>query len=174
MSEFKIQNLGKADYGYPIKQTYSLIELDLYRLLCYFAASKSINEISQTYKNELINKFLRIEYEMSEISRVLLNLAIFARNEIDNQKHNESSGFSHLVGELTIESYSKALTFREACNKIIHASFINWDLENVESKVEYDHLNPIVYVYGTHHDKEWKATIRIFEFVSLYVCLIQT
>ncbi|SFH61803.1 hypothetical protein SAMN05216299_1384 [Nitrosospira sp. Nsp14] len=44
----------------------------------------------------------------------------------------------------------------EACNKIIHARKISFDVEKIG---EHPYLNPYVYLYGKQNGKNWKATL---------------
>ena len=178
MSEFDLRNNYFQNLGYPIKSDYSLIQLDLYRLLCYFTASKVIVDISRKYENNLFNDSLRLEYEKSEISRIIINLAIIARNELDNNNQAKSILYSdklNIVGSISKNNDTDNidLTLREACNKIIHCEYINWDLENPKSISDYDGLNPFIYLYGNYMDQEWKATLNIFDFINNYLKLIQ-
>lgn len=179
MSEFDLRHNYLENQGYPIKIDYSLIQLDLYRLLCYFAASRVVNDLSKNYPSNSFNKFLRFEYEKSEISRIILNLAVLARNELDNNNESDyllNCDSINSVGFLYTEkdySVSKNLNFREACNKIIHCNFINWDLENAKSINDYEGLNPYIYLYGDYKGKEWRVLINIYDFIDKYTELIQ-
>ncbi|MBN1185359.1 MAG: hypothetical protein JXB49_23950 [Bacteroidales bacterium] len=178
MSEFDLRTNPFHSPGYPIKIDYSLVQLDLYRLLCCFGASSIIERISRKYSNTLINSFLRIEYEKSEISRIIINLAIIARNELDNgnglRTNNPNFG-QDKVGILYKAGKTRKLdlSFREACNKIIHCEYINWDMKKPVSIAEYDGLNPIIYLYGSLNEARWKAVLKIYDFVNVYIGLIQ-
>ncbi|MBL7821458.1 MAG: hypothetical protein JNL65_12665 [Saprospiraceae bacterium] len=159
--------------GYPIHESYSLLDLKAFHLVSILNASMVSNNI------EDLNTFLIKEYEMSEVSRILLEIAVQIRSQIDQdspifegRKYNPNS----ITGKLTINPQSnlcktKDLSFREACNKIIHAKHINFDLSNAISIKEYDSINPIIYLYGDLNGNEWKSQLDILKFISILICI---
>lgn len=159
--------------GYPIHESYSLLELKAFHLISIINASKTSNSI------EDLNTLLIKEYEMSEVARILIEIAVQIRNQIDldcstfeGRKYNPNSS----TGKLTINYQSAScrtidLSFREACNKIIHAKHINFDLLNPNSIKEYDYMNPQIYLYGDFNGHEWKTELDILKFISILICI---
>lgn len=157
--------------GYPIHESYSLIELNAFHLLSIVNASFHSNAIDD------LKEVLVKEYERSEVSRILIELAVQIRNKLDL---NDSiyEGFKYnpttVTGELEIKRTDGTinnidLTFREACNKIIHAKHINFDLLNAKSIKDYDHMNSVIYLYGDLKSCDWKAKLEIVKFISILI-----
>jgi len=146
--------------------------LELYRLLAIFLASKNFASIRTDYSGEEFDPINYIQsVESDEITRLLLNLSITAR-VIDDREGNFLAGLGTNCGKLEKVSAIKSseiLTLRDACNKIIHAGKIRFDSAQQDGQ---RYLNPIVYLYGELHGKEWKATIDLIEFVKQYYSLI--
>ena len=65
---------------------------------------------------------------------------------------------------------NEALTIREACNKIIHATRIQRDIANPDPFRNPDnpdaYVLPHVYLYGEKDGREWKAKLSIIDFVK--------
>lgn len=113
----------------------------------------------------------------SEISRLLLECSVQIRNEIDlkcisseDNKYSINSFVGILFHDTKIPpEKSTDLTFREACNKIIHTKHINFDLENAKSINEYDSLNNTIYLYGDYQNKEWKVELDVCKFICVLI-----
>jgi len=156
--------------GYPIHECYSLLEQKAFHLLSIINASEKSNSITDLKEN------LVVEYEFSEISRILLECAVQIRNQNDGDYVNKEYKYSidSIVGKLfeniksTPQKYTN-LTFKESCNKIIHAKHINFDLENAKSTKEYDSINSTIYLYGDHNKKEWKAELDVCKFICVLI-----
>ncbi len=67
-----------------------------------------------------------------------------------------------LASELNISS---PLSFREACNKILHCTTLNFDYED-DILRRGGPINPTVYLYGEHKGKEWRAALDINSFID--------
>jgi hypothetical protein len=148
---------------------YSVLSIEIYRLLCMFHASPSI----QTSKLDA-HLDLRREHQESEIGRVLLFVAASIRNAIDQNPSRADYWLSlsptDVVGVLTpdlkeIKKFED-LHFREACNKILHCDSINFDYRARKPK-RGDVLNPRVHIYGTLRRQHWKATREIDRFTDI-------
>ncbi|MCK9626576.1 MAG: hypothetical protein M0R23_08995 [Bacteroidales bacterium] len=157
--------------GFPIHESYSILEQKAFHLLSIINASAKSNSISD------LKNFLVIEYEFSEISRLLLECAVQIRNEIDQKyilSEDNKYSINSFVGILFHDTKiapekSTNLTFREACNKIIHTKHINFDLENAKSINEYDSLNNTIYLYGDYQNKEWKVELDVCTFICVLI-----
>ncbi len=93
-------------------------------------------------------------------------LAIKARNIIDKSNTEIKKVADGIVGELEEKDANSELSFREACNKIIHSEHIDFGIINFNPKDEvvHDGLTEFVYVYGSKGKQEWKATINLIQF----------
>lgn len=148
--------------------------LEVHRLLAIFLSSKSFADLLTNYPGEGFDPIYKIqEVEEDEITRILLNLAITAR-VVDDRQNRVFELVSESCGELreNIEDTNpKFLDLREACNKIIHAKKIHYDIENTGLQTAY--LNPFIYLYGeSQNGKAWKATLDIVKFSKQYVSLV--
>ena len=153
--------------------SYSALSIEIYRLLCMFHASPSMQKSGSDSHLQL-----RMEHQESEIGRVLLFVAVTLRNAMDQNPSRADYWLSHspsdVVGVLTpdLKEVKKFedLRFREACNKIIHSDSINFDYK-VRKPKRGDVLNPRVHVYGTLRRRHWKATLEIDPFADI-ACLL--
>jgi len=147
-----------------------LLEQKAFHLLSIINASPVSNA-----NTELSNVLVK-EYEMSEISRILLEISVQIRNQLDlNKLDYEGFKFNPNTedGKLNVENKNDPkfieLTFREACNKIIHAQHINFDMLNAKSLKEYEQINSIIYLYGEYKDISWKAQLDIVKYISVLI-----
>ena len=148
--------------------------LELHRLLAIIFASKSFAEL-RTGNGEKWDPIDHLQqYEDDEITRILLAVSITAR-VIDDRNNKVLDLIAGDCGKLIENSGDErtetGLTLREACNKIIHAQKIRFDVEETETAQRY--LNPEIYLYGERQiGYEWKATLDIIAFAKEYVsCL---
>ncbi len=65
----------------------------------------------------------------------------------------------------------QGLSLREACNKIIHATKIHFDVSENEIGVLY--VNPHIYLYGKKFDKDWKAKLDVLDFARMYTAVVR-
>jgi hypothetical protein len=102
----------------------------------------------------------------------LLTLSITAR-VIDDRENRIFKDISSPCGTLqeNLENVVvMQLTLREACNKIIHAKKIRFDIEGSEMLA---HLNPFIYIYGdSPNGRSWKATLDIIKFAKEYALIL--
>lgn len=166
-------DLRRSPWNDGLGIPYSVLSVEIYRLLCMFHASPSIQ---RSNSNSLID--LRREHQECEIGRVLLFVAATIRNAIDQNPSRADYWLNHsptdVVGVLTPDLKEakkfKDLHFREACNKIIHCDSINFDYR-VRKPKKGDVLSPRVHLYGTHQRHHWKATLEIDRFTDI-ACLL--
>ncbi len=137
----------------------------------------SILNGSKESNKSIIIKKLTLTYEISEVSRLLLEISIQVRNNIElgivsnySSIHSLDSDVGLLFRDFGANPQSSiVLSFREACNKIIHTKHINFELENAKSLNDYEHLNSIVYLFGDFHEREWKAELNVKRFLETLV-----
>jgi len=159
MPEIDLRNNYLAYNGYPIDTVF--FEENIYKLITIFGASEFLYN---NFKNDNKNFFDRAKkFEESKVSEILISLAIMSRSFLDSGSVNIDTNKDDHVGYIIIQEKEKKLSFRETCNKIIHAKNINFDVNKSES-VQGGFLSPIVYLYGEHQDDKWRAVINIVDF----------
>jgi hypothetical protein len=76
------------------------------------------------------------------------------------------------------KDHHEVLTLREACNKIIHATEINYDSVIPDRSNNPDregvYLRPHLYLYGTKNKKGWRAKLSIVDFVKWSAAAFRT
>lgn len=142
--------------------------LELHRLLSIFLASKSFAELCTHFPGEGFDPIYKIqEVETDEITRILLTLAITAR-VIDDREDREFRFLSSDCGTLRKnmnEQDEELLSIREACNKIIHAKNVNFDVEEFGV---HRYLKPYIYLYGTQKAMHWRVQLDVVKFCKEY------
>ena len=109
--------------------------------------------------------------ENDEITRILLSLAVAARVIYDREGRvfelvgSDCGTLQKDVGVSMIE----VLEIREACNKIMHAEKVRFDVEELGDQ---KYLNPVIYLYGNLHNKNWRACLDIVKFCKEYVSTV--
>lgn len=154
--------------GYPLRG--ERITLLCYRLLCGFLASPQLAKLTEARLDDPISG-LRDEFEQVEIAHHLVEIAIYCRTAQDfflRLTPLNADWLSNPVGSLKTQinnRRSEALTFREACHKLIHAEDITWEVQN-EKGGHKRYLKPTVFLYGTKSRQKWKATLNVTQFVK--------
>ena len=109
-------------------------------------------------------------------AKELIELTALARVSLDV---DDTFGSKEIVGSLFEDGKQGDLTFRQACNKIIHAKTyeveLAWSethpLDNGQNGYGESDIkifkNPIVKTAGEYHRKEWKADIIYLKFISV-------
>ena len=142
----------------------------LYTLASLFFASRHIAGLA---KEEVGCPFRQMldEHEESLITHLLIETAVLIRMKDDlfQQQHGiPANTQKDIVGTLCIPTNAtqgSLLHLREACNKIIHANLINFDL--VGEPFDHDrYLQPIVYLYGEQRGTHWKAQLDVVKWVG--------
>ncbi|MDO9468160.1 MAG: hypothetical protein Q7J36_12745 [Thiobacillus sp.] len=171
MAEYKNPQEGNFKEGHFPNTSNTVLEL--HRLLALFLASKSFAALRTNFPGEGFDPIYKIQdVEEDEITRLLLNLAITAR-VIDDRQDRALERVGSNCGQLEKngggDQQVEALNLREACNKIIHAKKIRFD---VEEDAGQSYLNPFIYLYGEQNGKSWKATLDIVAFSKEYFSLV--
>lgn len=148
--------------------------LELHRLLAIIFSSKSFAELRVGNGEEWEPIDHLQQFEDDEITRILLFVSITAR-VIDDRNNKVLDLVARVCGTL-INTDDKGttetdLSLREACNKIIHAKKVRFDVSETEAMQRY--LNPVIYLYGERRKgQEWKAVLDVITFAKEYVsCL---
>ena len=169
MPEFIPQQARRTEGHFP--NTGHMV-VELHRLLSIFLASQHFAELCTKYPGEGFDPLYKIqEVESDEITRILLNLAITAR-VIDDREEHVFEIFGSDCGTLQKDQRSQdcvVLELREACNKIIHAEKVRFDVEEL---AEQKYLNPIVFLYGNQQGRNWRVQLDIVKFCKEYVSTV--
>jgi hypothetical protein len=146
--------------------------IELYRLLAIFLASKNFAKLCKNYPGEGFDPIHKIqEVEEDEITRILLSLAITARVVDDRENivfEQVSAGCGTIQKDILSEEV-ETLDLREACNKIIHAKSVKYDVEELNVQI---YLNPFIYLYGSFQGKQWRVNLDIIKFCKEYVSIV--
>lgn len=121
------------------------------------------------------------QFEDTDYSENMVMLSALARVNDDERGilRDLEKNFPEGVGKLTENGSTIALNPREACNKVIHANTIkfelNWSKEHpiwwrfFEKKgyeVEGNYKNPVIIIEGTRQNgRHWKAEINAINFL---------
>jgi hypothetical protein len=167
------------DYRYEMEFSNSLIELDTYRLLTIIFSSKNLHS-SNLYGFPMA----AWRFERAEIYRIVLMLSIKSRNQLDHKNHQIDSNEiepldrdiksigSKIIGTNEENGIVTDLTFREACNKIIHSEHINFGIIDPVNVTIHKGVTEFIYVYGTKNKHQWKATVNLILFSEITLRLL--
>jgi hypothetical protein len=140
---------------------------DLHLLLRLLLAGEALAHFAASDLHRASAVFDHSEWEFETISTLLVSSAAILR-VIDDGSDRKLARFSTYVGNLQTqvvddEPLVQGLTLREACNKTIHASEVEFDRVTHASGLTF--LRPIADMRGTHKKTTWVATIDIIAFV---------
>jgi hypothetical protein len=152
--------------------------MDLYRLLTAVYASEVFFKLQKDVDPPPdFVRALRGECELREVHEALLRLAAGFRalqdqenlvGEVQGAKHGKNVNQYHnncgTLWEDTSKTKSKALTLREACNKILHAKKVEHIYTQYENPLEFS-LAPKVMLHGAY-GKTWKCEVQILRFTE--------
>ncbi len=156
------------DFRYEIEFANELIELDVYRLLTIIFSSKALRKADPPI---LGLDMMTWKFERAEIYRIVFNLAIRARNILDKPTKENKLIAEEITGKLELGTVNSDLSFREACNKIIHSEHINFGIVGFKSIAENEGITEFIYVYGKKGRKQWKAIIDLIKFSNVLMGL---
>ena len=156
---------GRSSYQIDNMRIYLLV----YRLLTIFLASPKLSDLCSD-DIESSGSRLKQEFEQSEIEHLIIQIATLIRVYDDQIRKLPGIKVENIynpdVGELYSEFKKRnkeALRLREACNKIIHAKTIKYEIEK-KSTIWQSYLKPFIYLYGEKNRKKWKAVLDIKRF----------
>ena len=172
MAEFISPQEGVSKEGYRPNTEHTALEL--HRLLAIFLASRSFAKLRKGNGErwEAIDHLQ--QFEDDEITRILLSAAVTAR-VVDDREEGFFERVAGTCGVLVEEKNGAPseipLTLREACNKIIHAKKIRFDVDETDEGQPF--INPTIYLYGARSNgSEWKATLDVIKFAEEYVSVV--
>jgi hypothetical protein len=109
---------------------------------------------------------LSADFEMVEVEHGLISVAIMTRVLLDQQSPRPLEARAPcgvLIPDTAQSSVTKPLTIREACNKVVHATNRNFDVDNRHTPTG---LKPVMHLYGAQFNREWKASLDILVFAA--------
>jgi hypothetical protein len=152
-----------------------LIYSSLYDLAAVVFGSEGLAKQSTGYGRDEFDK-LRVQHEVGRATKLLIEIAVVLRNLIDGERWpldvihemRVEGRPEEPVGELRAEvGPGAALSFREACNKLIHAQRISFGMQDLAGKMSF--LNGVVELRGTKAKQHWVAQIDLSKFIRMAV-----
>jgi hypothetical protein len=185
------------------------IKLHAYQLICLFYANKEISRLSDP-EHQFPDPAALLErtFFPRELTRLLLNIAIAVRTLDDQMNHLPADDPVRREYEVRRDQVNRshsglmfdAMSLREACNKIIHATAVEphtvegmeqhkydeymweaWqqdresgDLDTHEepAALSWEHLSGFVRLGGTQNKKEWWHLLEVSVFVEAVYSLV--
>jgi hypothetical protein len=146
----------------------SIVQRDLYILVALFLADEKITALENAVTDSAE------AYLEDEIEARLLSTAALLRAWDDQlaQAQNPSEAVRKLRAqtcgslEEKIGRQAVGLTLREACDRIIHAERITFDIDQ-HPVAHRPYANPKIYLYGSHGRQQWRATVNIIEYAAI-------
>jgi hypothetical protein len=118
-----------------------------------------------------------------EVTRILISTAVALRIKFEELKDPRDladlkTAFCGKLYPRWPNTKNTPLTLREACNKIIHAEQIRFDVVIPDAKynpdVEGAYLSrPYLYLYGTKDGEHWRAQLHLIEFAESAAAFFQ-
>jgi len=149
---------------------------DLWLLLLIFLADRPLADLTEAefyadgHEQQLLG--LNSDFAEDEITRILLSSAIALRviDDRDGGILDKLDACGLLQPDISSQQ-AEPLSMREACNKIVHATKVNYDVERLdggpveELGISPPYLRPTVYLYGSHRKVTWKCALDVIRFV---------
>lgn len=146
---------------------------DAYRLLCVIMADRAIAETAVDDFDSLVS--LREQFVEDELVHTVIQLAVMNRTQMDHMSgpRSDPSELSfrpveRTCGMLTEDALADggeiSLSFREACNKIIHAEHIVVETDDTGDGA-FPALPHTVILRGTKNRNAWQALLNVPEFL---------
>jgi len=116
---------------------------------------------------------LRLRHEIAMATKLLIEVAVILRNFLDGgswpmdviHETRVESRPEMNVGVLAEAEKERGMTFREACNKLIHSERASFGMSSLPGKMA--HLDGTVELHGRKDGNAWIATIRIADFIRM-------
>ncbi|GAB0152337.1 hypothetical protein [Marinobacterium sp. BA1] len=152
-----------------------LIYASIYELSAIVFGSEGLAKLSTGDNRDEFDK-LRLRHEIAQGSKLLIEIAVVLRNFIDSEKWpmdpvheirvEERPEMN--VGKIIEEGKKeKELSFRQACNKLIHSEKLSFGMKSLPGKMDF--LDGSVELHGRREGKAWTANIDVSKFVRMAV-----
>ncbi|WP_334161171.1 hypothetical protein [Phenylobacterium sp.] len=159
------------------------VRRDLWRLLLVFLADREYARVTEHeffadgWAQPLLG--LSSDFADDEITRALLSSAIALR--VIDDRDGDVLDRCEPCGELRVNIDAEEvepLSLREACNKIVHAERVHFDVERLDGGpieqigISPTFIQPFVYLYGTHRRIQWRCVLDIVGYVRSAVAAL--
>jgi hypothetical protein len=148
--------------------------LDLYRPICMVLADRQVAGRAGSFYHPIA--VLQGTYLRAEVTRILISSAAGLRILFDQHPELASNIdpktdcgklFSNWPAKTT---KPEVLRLRAACNKIIHATQVKFDVVIPDADRNPDeegiYLRPYLYLYGERNGVGWRAVLSIIDFAK--------
>lgn len=149
-----------------------LVLKDIYRLLALVLSERSFGEVLQSMDDPLLK--IRHAFIEDELIHLLINIAIMNRLRLEHM-----GGLRGDASELSFEPVEGAcgkirtlnsdkteeLSFREACNKVIHADRIT--AQSAAGENGFEAYPNKLELAGTFGDRAWMAQLDLLSYLRL-------
>ena len=145
---------------------------DLYRLLCAVASERRLLRVIKRRGDPLLS--LRERFVNDEIVQLLVQTAVMNRIQLDHLIELRKGDnpplppIDYICGDLREdienEEWSE-LTFKEACNKIMHAQQIAVERDGPPNRDVFDRIPEGLIPRGTKNGKPWQAHLSLYDYV---------
>jgi hypothetical protein len=145
---------------------------DLYRLLCAVASEQRLLRVIKRRDDPLLS--LREKFVDDEIVQLLVQTAVMNRIQLDHlaelRKGDNPAlppidyGCGDIKEDMENEEWS-GLTFRDACNKIVHAQQIAVERDGPPNRDLFDRIPEGLILRGTKNGKAWQAHLSLYEYI---------
>lgn len=151
--------------GHPIEGL--SIEREIYWLMTVFGASRRLYQISDGENHSF--DAIRRDCEEGEASRLLISVAIMIRSQMDARGPRPADldlNRKKVMGHFWTEGNTRQpLGLRDACNKIIHATGVNFPCLKAK-KPSRTYLGSKVELEGFQGDARWRAVLDVMKFAE--------
>jgi hypothetical protein len=144
--------------------------LDLYRLICMVSASR---DVARRGLAAPAIAMMQGGFFKSEVTRILISCAAGLRIQFDQHPQRSTVEQGSDCGRLfpswvTDPKKVEVLSLREACNKIIHATDIRFDVVIPNAAINPDeegaYYQARLYLSGSKGRNDWRAELSLIDF----------
>lgn len=153
----------------------ALIWSSLYDLAAVLYASEGLARQSTEGGGDEFDR-LRVRHEVAQATKLLIEAAVVMRNLLDGEQWPRD-----VVHQMRIEKRPErevgllvwatgkeaALSFRDACNKVIHAQRVSFGMKELPGKTR--HLDGTVELHGSLNQRNWVAKVDLSDFIRMAV-----
>lgn len=150
------------------------VRRDLWVLLLIFLSDKTYAETAEEefYADGYAQPLLGLSaFSEAEVSRILFSSAIALRVLDDRDGVLGRLGnCGELQRDLTSDRVDQ-LQLREACNKVVHAEQVNFDVERLDGGpieqlgMSPSYIRPTIYLYAAHRQVRWRCVLDVVAYV---------
>jgi hypothetical protein len=145
---------------------------DLYRLLCVVASERRLLRVIKRRGDPLLS--LREKFAHDEIVQLLVETAVMNRIQLDHLGELRKGDnpalppIDYACGDLKEDMENeewRGLTFRDACNKIVHAHQIAVERDGPRNRDVFNRIPEGLILRGTKNGKAWQAHLSLYDYI---------